>query len=542
MDFYTRYRAWNKAINGLVETLQFLETQADWSHIIGRQMEIQEWIDIAEKYHFWAEFEQFILSTDINKVDGFLKTVETRFDYWLSAWARLFRFETPKDFKEWFYPFVYQEFKADSTIANQVYEQLNLVNYLLDNFLYIFEQIKSLYTKLPPRNQRPFYERIKNSLIVADTGSPYCKYTFADWLGGNMDEVLVRFYLQTGEDIKPLIWSDKWLSFNTWIETNCDYKFGAYGFSNHIDDITSLIIDRVVHNEGNLHLLLRHQTDLYSVTELHRIFAELPKIHNQIVTDNWHHYQKGIDLAIQYSVNVSQLINDTIILIDDYLAGKTVTLIYPLYNPLYVSQSAIVDAYQALLRGHVETEFVRPLRKIQPIEGLEEDFKEHKPQHLTRSPYVEAELLIKSKEYLRTQLSQKTASPPISKLLFINSYKWLDNDADLEIPRLFEQLIQHTYVIKTTLKDFKAVFTGQPIGTFLPIHWASNNASELIYFTNKCLGSLVEEEGKRRNWQRLRGCFVKADGSQFSEDLRNLNQKLETDFGQQRICQLISYS
>lgn len=116
------------------------------------------------------------------------------------------------------------------------------------------------------------------------------------------------------------------------------------------------------------------------------------------------------------------------------------------------------------------------------------------------------------------------------------SYVWVDKDAETELPKLYSALCSQ-YITQTDLASFQAVFSGRKIGTFQPIRW-SGNASELIYFILSLMPGLVIDERKRMNWQKLKECFVKSDGSLFKEDFKNLKKGLETDLADSKKKQI----
>ena len=81
---------------------------------------------------------------------------------------------------------------------------------------------------------------------------------------------------------------------------------------------------------------------------------------------------------------------------------------------------------------------------------------------------------------------------------------------------------------ETTLEQFKAVFTRQPIESINPIKWHQDNASELLYFIDRLEQSNnIEHNPKRADYQKLKACFVKPDGSQFNEALKILKQQIQ---------------
>jgi hypothetical protein len=109
------------------------------------------------------------------------------------------------------------------------------------------------------------------------------------------------------------------------------------------------------------------------------------------------------------------------------------------------------------------------------------------------------------------------------------SYVWQTNP-DTELPELYSLMINKYKLIasETTYEQFKAAFTGQEIESINPIKWHQDNASELLYFIEK-LGQSnnIEHNPKRADYQKLKACFVKPDGSQFNEALKTLKQQIQ---------------
>lgn len=109
------------------------------------------------------------------------------------------------------------------------------------------------------------------------------------------------------------------------------------------------------------------------------------------------------------------------------------------------------------------------------------------------------------------------------------SYVWQINP-DNELPELYSLMINKYKLIapETTYEQFKAVFTGQAIESINPIKWHQDNASELLYFIDR-LEQLnnIEHNPKRADYQKLKACFVKPDGSQFNEALKTLKQQIQ---------------
>ena len=105
------------------------------------------------------------------------------------------------------------------------------------------------------------------------------------------------------------------------------------------------------------------------------------------------------------------------------------------------------------------------------------------------------------------------------------SYVWQSNP-DKELPELYSLMINKYKLIApgTTPEQFKAIFTGQLIGSFDPIKWHQDNASELLYF-NEAIKNKVSNVW--HIYQRLAACFVKPDGNQFDVAWKSLKTNIE---------------
>ena len=108
------------------------------------------------------------------------------------------------------------------------------------------------------------------------------------------------------------------------------------------------------------------------------------------------------------------------------------------------------------------------------------------------------------------------------------SYVW-QNNPDKELPELYTLMIDNYKLIAsgTTLEQFKAIFTGQPIESVNPIKWHQGNASELLYFIDT-LGQSnnIVCNPKKADYQRMTACFVKPDGNQFKANWKQIKQNI----------------
>ena len=146
-------------------------------------------------------------------------------------------------------------------------------------------------------------------------------------------------------------------------------------------------------------------------------------------------------------------------------------------------------------------------------------------QSITANNQVEKTMLKRYIELIEKQLKQ-----PDSKPKAMISYQW-NGTPDEDLPELFTAMRDTYFLIdqSTTLEQFKAVFTGQPIEGIKPIKWHDENASELLYF-NRHIEYLVDEVGSK--YKRMTACFVKPDGKPFNAAWRSLNTNLTNNLSQ----------
>ncbi|MFD2246369.1 hypothetical protein [Pontibacter ruber] len=110
------------------------------------------------------------------------------------------------------------------------------------------------------------------------------------------------------------------------------------------------------------------------------------------------------------------------------------------------------------------------------------------------------------------------------------SYKW-QNKPKTELPELYQLLLANKLIhADSTLEQFISIFSAKPLKSINPVRWHDDNASELLYFIQQLEGSdgSLIEKGERANYQRLKKCFVKPDGEDFTENFRQAKQNLKS--------------
>jgi hypothetical protein len=111
------------------------------------------------------------------------------------------------------------------------------------------------------------------------------------------------------------------------------------------------------------------------------------------------------------------------------------------------------------------------------------------------------------------------------------SYEW-QNEPEKELPELYRLMIDKYKLIApdTTIEQFKAVFTGQPIESIKPIKWQAN-ASELLYF-DEAIKKKVN--GVWHIYQRMTACFVEPDGKLFTANWKQIKTEINLKLKQKK--------
>lgn len=141
------------------------------------------------------------------------------------------------------------------------------------------------------------------------------------------------------------------------------------------------------------------------------------------------------------------------------------------------------------------------------------------------------------------QQKKPIRKPPKQKKM--TSYVW-QNNPDKELPELYSLMINKYKLIapETTLEQFKAIFTGQPIDKIEPIKWHQDNASELLYFIDRLQKTNnIVHNPKKADYQKMTACFVKPDGKQFKANWKQIKQNISINLSsdkQEAIDELVS--
>lgn len=109
------------------------------------------------------------------------------------------------------------------------------------------------------------------------------------------------------------------------------------------------------------------------------------------------------------------------------------------------------------------------------------------------------------------------------------SYEWFasKDSKDEELNELYVKM--KDLIVDTNFDDFSAVFSKVPSSEFKPIRWKSNSPSEALYFVKSLMDQGVIVNESRWNYKRFAKCFTRSDGTTFSEKLKVLKARIETD-------------
>ncbi len=110
------------------------------------------------------------------------------------------------------------------------------------------------------------------------------------------------------------------------------------------------------------------------------------------------------------------------------------------------------------------------------------------------------------------------------------TYQWQKTFIDYELKKLHKNMLGVLIDKNTTLDDFKAIFTAKPIESINPIKWHNDNASELLYFIEKC--KIVKT--KRSDYKKLTSCFLTSDGTKFKAEFKVIKQNLDINLSDKK--------
>jgi hypothetical protein len=106
------------------------------------------------------------------------------------------------------------------------------------------------------------------------------------------------------------------------------------------------------------------------------------------------------------------------------------------------------------------------------------------------------------------------------------SYQW--NGKPDELNDFFNRLKGGLISNDNELDDFIKVFSKVEINSNLkPIKWNNDVASEVLFFIKILMEKGLIEKSNRMDYRQLKLLFVKPDGNQFDENLKQLNQNLD---------------
>lgn len=112
------------------------------------------------------------------------------------------------------------------------------------------------------------------------------------------------------------------------------------------------------------------------------------------------------------------------------------------------------------------------------------------------------------------------------------SFKWTGREKELK--ELMRLMIKGNWIDKeTNLKDFKAIFTEQPLESIQPIKWGSNIGAEVLYFFKELKGKFVTSE--RMNYKKMNKCIIKQNGKEYNiNSWKAISTTIEIDFSKEK--------
>jgi hypothetical protein len=177
-------------------------------------------------------------------------------------------------------------------------------------------------------------------------------------------------------------------------------------------------------------------------------------------------------------------------------------------------------------------------RTIKGMELTELDFINKELQILDKGKDLVKDLVLTKKiklyyDYLISKKASLEKPKPEKKLI---SFVW-QNNAENELPELYSLMLDKYKLIapETTLEQFTAIFTGQPIETIEPVRWHQDNASELLYFYIQLSASTnIDGNPNKLNYQKLAACFVKPDGQPYEASFKQLKTHIEISLSDEK--------
>ena len=212
--------------------------------------------------------------------------------------------------------------------------------------------------------------------------------------------------------------------------------------------------------------------------------------------------EKGLEIVIDYSYK--QLLSEYL---QENILASEIDFIH------FISQNQV----KALIDLESRIHFF-DYKSIDPIKETE--------NHIEKDNYWFYKMYqVYLNKRLNTLRNTQKQEPYKDKQQQKTSYVW-QNNPDKELPELYSLMLNKYKLIapETTLEQFKAVFTGQPINEIKPIRWHQDNASELLYF-NEAIQAKVDNVW--HIYQRLAACFVKPDGKEFNAVWKSLKTNID---------------
>ena len=99
-------------------------------------------------------------------------------------------------------------------------------------------------------------------------------------------------------------------------------------------------------------------------------------------------------------------------------------------------------------------------------------------------------------------------------------YKWQGKETDLV--SFFEELKNRKLIDSNTqLQDFLIIFSAGNLENIIKVKWLDTTTNLLFFILQMMEGDLIAKES-RMNYERMRSCFSKRDGSPFNDKLKEI--------------------
>lgn len=134
---------------------------------------------------------------------------------------------------------------------------------------------------------------------------------------------------------------------------------------------------------------------------------------------------------------------------------------------------------------------------------------------------------IEDNEETQALSTNTSKSTPVNNKKLL-TYNWTGKPQNLTV---LHKAMKGDFIVKeTNVKDFCSIFENKNIVGINPVKW-KRTATDLLQLLYEMMKKgLIIDERKRMNYKRLKACFCKEDGSQFSEAFRSIFEQIKKDY------------